>query len=209
MGSATTAWTLPPTWPIPREWDGGRCFVLCTGESLKKQQHLVPQLPGHVIAVKHAVLVRPNADVLFLSGEGCSEVARQLIPKFTGRHIIVRGKSDPSLPPAVKRVTRSKNHGALCDLPDHVSGRDAGTSAINLAYHFGATEIVLLGYDMCGGHYCRHPLPFPPEDHFRRHMEFLPQLNADAKAKGIRIVNCSPISRVTAFERAPLEEFLS
>lgn len=208
MGSAAAVWTLPPTWPVPREWDGGRCFVICTGASLTAQAHLVARLPGRIIAVKHAVLVRPNADVLFLSGEGTSEVAEKLIPAFTGTHIVVRGKSTPTLPERVKRVTRAKNHGALCELRDHVSGRDAGTSAINLAYHFGATEIVLLGYDMCGGHYCKHPLQFPPADHFRRHMEFLPQLAADAKAKGIRIVNCSPISRVTAFERAQIEEFL-
>ncbi len=199
---------LPPVWPVPRDWPDSRCFVLCTGESLKKQAHLVPKLRGRIIAVKHAVLLRPDADVLFLSGEGCAEVARQLIPVFTGTHIIVRGKSDPSLPQSVKRVTRTKDHSRLCDLPGHLMGRDAGTSAIDLAYHFGATEIIVLGMDMQGGHYCAHPLPRPPESHFKRHMEVLPLMAADAKARGIRIVNCSPTSRVECFEKQPLEMFL-
>jgi hypothetical protein len=192
---------------VPREWTG-RCFVLCTGESLKAQAHLVPRLKGRIIAVKHAVLLRPDADVLFLSGEGCAAVARELIPKFTGQYVIVRGKSDPSIPSHVKRVTRTKDHDRLCDLPDHVMGRDTGTSAIDLAYHFGATEIILMGFDMQGGHYCAHPLPRPPESHFRRHMEVLPKMAADAKARGIRIVNCSPASRVECFEKQPLEMFL-
>ncbi len=194
-------------WPVPRDWPDARCFVLCTGESLKKQAHLVPRLRGRIIAVKHAVLLRPDADVLFLSGEGCADVARQLIPVFKGTHIIVRGKSDPSLPQHVKRVTRTKDHDRLCDLPGHLMGRDAGTSAIDLAHHFGATEIIVLGMDMQGGHYCAHPLPRPPESHFKRHMEVLPLMAADAKARGIRIVNCSPTSRVECFEKQPLEAF--
>lgn len=203
-----TGWTLPPTWPVPRDWVGERCFVICTGESLKAQRHLVGQLRGRIIVVKHAVKYRPDADVLFLSGEGTADVARELIPLFKGTHVVVRGKSDPSIPPHVKRITRTKDHARLSDIPDHVAGRDSGTSAINLAALFGATEIIVLGFDMVGGHFCRHPLQFPPESHFTRHMEVLPAMAADAKAKGIRIVNCSPISRVTAFERQPLERFL-
>ena len=61
---------------------------------------------------------------------------------------------------------------------------------------------------MRGGHFCEHPLPFPPQDHFDRHTEFLGQLNEDARRKGIRIVNCSPKSAVTAFERGRLEDYL-
>jgi hypothetical protein len=209
----SSSWTPQAPWPVPREWaPGTRCFIICGGESVKKQRDLIPRLRGRVIAVKHGVYLRPNADVLFLSGEFTAEIARPLIPVFKGKYIIVRGKSDPSLPPKVKRVTRAKDHTTLCDLPDHVSGRDAGTSAINLAYHFGATEIVLLGYDMVGGRWfngeIKHYLPYPPEEHFRRHMEHLPALAEDAQRKGIRIVNCSPISRVACFERVPLEEFL-
>ncbi len=202
---------MPKTWPIPREWVGERCFVLCTGESLKAQAHLVPKLKGRFIAVKHAVMLRPDADVLFLSGEQTAEVAKMLIPMFKGTHIIVRGKSEPSLPPSVHRVTRAKDHDHIYQTPGHIRGligRDAGTSAIDLAAHFGATEIIVLGMDMQGGHFCHHPLQRPPESHFKRHMEVQPLMAADAKAKGIRIVNVSPNSRVECFERQPLEAFL-
>jgi hypothetical protein len=209
---STRGWTLPPVWSIPREWPGERCFILCGGPSLKKQRSLVPKLKGRVIAVKHGVLLRPDADVLFLSGEQTAEIAGPLIPHFRGKYMIVRGKSCPELPASVKRITRTKDHSKVCDLPTHVAGRDAGTSAINIAYHFGATEIILLGYDMTGGRWfngeIKHYMPFPPQEHFDRHMEVLPPFAADLKAKGIRVVNCSPISKVTCFERASIEEFL-
>lgn len=210
--SRPDGWILPPVWSVPREWPGERCFIICGGESIRQQRKLIPKLQGRVIAIKEGVLVRPNADVLFLGGERTPEIALPLIPKFTGQYMVVRGKSDPQLPATVKRVTRTKDHTRLCDLPTHVCGYDSGTSAINMAYHFGATEIVLLGYDMTGGRWFTgewpHPLPHIPEEHFRRHMVPLTSINADARAKGIRIVNCSPITRVTAFERQPLEAFL-
>lgn len=209
--SATMAapYVLPEAWHVPREWASGtRCFILCSGESIGPQKRLIQRLQGRFIAVKHGVYLRPDADVLFLSGEGSPAIALSLFPYFRGTHIVVRGKHDPAFPATVKRVTRTKDHATLCELTDHVSGYDSGTSAINLAYHFGATEIVLLGYDMTGGHFCKHPLQNPPADHFRRHMSVLHELNQDARVKGIRIVNCSPTTAVTAFEKQPLEAFL-
>ena len=205
-----SGWLPPPVWSVPREWPGERCFILCSGESIKAQAGTIAKLRGRFIAVKHGVYLRPNADVLFLSGERTAEIAAPLIPMFTGKYIIVRGKSCPELPDTVKRVTRTKDHSTLSELraPAHVGGYDSGTSAIHLASLFGATEIILCGFDMQGGHFCEHPLQYPPEEHFRRHMLPLAALDQDAKAKGVRIVNCSPTSRVTAFERRPLESFL-
>jgi hypothetical protein len=205
--TSLATWTQPQTWPVPREWHNARCFVLCSGESIGPQRDTIRRLSGRFIAVKHGVYLRPDSDVLFLSGDGPS-MSMPLIKTFTGRHIVVRSKSFEEFPETVKRITRTKVHGALCELRDHVAGYDCGTSAINLAYHFGATEIVLLGYDMAGGHFCKHPLQNPPQDHFTQHMKPLAELNADANAKGIRIVNASPISAVTAFEKQPLEAFL-
>lgn len=214
MTAVAPVWTPPTPWPVPREWPGGVCLIVCSGESAGVKAAAIRQFRGRVIAVKHGVLLRPDADVFFMSGEMTSTIARELLPKWTpigqpGHYAIVRGRSTPDLPEIFKRVTRSKIHGELCDRPDHVSGRDTGTSAINLAYLFGATTILLVGYDMAGGHFCPHPLQNPPADHFVRHTEFLHQLDADAKRKGIRIVNCGDAkSRVTAFERQPLEAFL-
>lgn len=204
-----------PMWTVPKDWLGERCFIICGGESIRAQRHLIPSLKGRVIAVKEGVLLRPDADVLFIAGE--PQIEMRLLPKFHGTHVVMRRGKEAEIPDYVKRVARAKDHEHLCDLPNHVCGFDSGTSAINLAYHFGASEVVLLGYDMTGGRwFCDangrgewpHPMPRIPEQHFRRHKGPLNAFNADAKAKGLRIVNCSPISTVDAFERQPLEAFL-
>lgn len=201
--------TYPPTWAIPQEWAPDEpCFVLCSGESIGKQADVIKRLKGRFIAVKHGVLLRPDADVLFMPGECWDSIVFPLLKKFTGTHTIIRSKWHQDLPASVRRVTRSKDHEHLCELRDHVCGYDSGTSAINLAYHFGARTIVLLGYDMTGGHFCKHPLQNPPSSHFREHVRPLKALNEDARRKGVRIVNCSPTSAVTAFEKQTLEAFL-
>jgi hypothetical protein len=201
-----------PHWSIPREWAGERCFIICGGPSVNAQRHLIPQLKGRVIAVKQSVLLRPDADLFWIGGEGMEQLVMPLVPKFTGQYIAVRGKSCPSMGTTVHRLGRTKDHTKLPDMPTHVGGYDTGTSAISIAYHFGASEVVLLGYDMKGGRWfndeIKHPMPFPPQSQFDGHMAPLAGLAADCKAKGLRVVNCSPDSAVKAFEKQPLEAFL-
>lgn len=210
--NATAVWTAPPIWSAPKAWTGERCFVVCGGESVLAQRELVPRLEGRMIVVKHGVLLKPDADVIFFAGERPAEIAPPLLKAFRGDHIVVRGRGHQVFPDHAKRIGRTDTHEVWSDDPTKVTGYDAGTSAISLAILFGATEIVVLGYDMAGGRWFNgeidHYLPNPPESDFQRHMSTLPSLAADAAAKGIRIVNVSPTSRVSAFERQPLEAFL-
>lgn len=210
--TAAVRYVVPAPWPIPREWPGERCFILCNGESVRAQRHLIPRLRGRVIAIKEAVRLRPDADVLFVAAEKRVDIVPGLLPLFRGRYVIARNKVPASYPEYVKRVSRTKDHTRLCDLPDHVCGYDCGTSAINVAWHFGAAEVVLLGMDMTGDRWCngefRHPMPHIPPRHHALHASVLPDIAKDAEARGLRIVNCSPTSAVTCFERRPLEDFL-
>lgn len=212
MTAGTASWVAPPIWSVPREWAGDRCFVLCGGESLKAQRHLVPKLQGRIIAVKEGVYLRPDADVLFFAGEFPAQIAPPLLKRFAGTYMVVRGKGHPVFPEDVKRVGRTATHTHWSTDPTMVAGFDAGTSAINLAILFGATEIILLGYDMGGGRWFTgehpHPVPVIPLWRHRQHLVPLPSLAADARAKGIRIVNCSPISNAGLFPYQPLEAFL-
>jgi hypothetical protein len=203
--------TVAP-WSIPKEWVGSRCFILCNGESVRAQRHLIPQLKGRIIAIKEAVRLRPDADVLFVAAETKGDIVPSLLPLFKGQYVIARNKLPKGYPAYVKRVSRTKDHTHLCDKPDHVCGYDCGTSAINVAYHFGASEIILLGMDMRGDRWCNgefaHPMPHIPFAHHRLHSSILPGIARDAKTKGLRIVNCSPISAVECFERRSIDEFV-
>lgn len=198
-------------WSVPREWIGERCFILCGGSTLKAQRHLVPQLQGRIIAVKQSVLLRPDADVMFVSGKDDPAVCKNLFPKFKGQYLIARS-AYVGMPPYTKTLCRTKQAYRLSHDSTHLAGLDGGTSAINLAYLFGATEIVMLGYDMRGGRWFNgelpHHLPFPPQEHFDRHLDAIKGIAKDLTEAGVKVWNCSPKSKVRDFEAAPLERFL-
>lgn len=88
-------------------------------------------------------------------------------------------------------------------------GRNSGYQAINLAYHFGARRIVLLGYDMQGGHWFgEHPAEFKAHNDFA---EFIPQfdaLAADLEHEGVEVVNCSRSTALDCFSRSTIEQVL-
>src|SRR5687767_7117283 len=99
--SVEVAVTDRDMWSVPLEWPGERVFVICSGESVSSQTEQIRRLKGRFIAVKHGVLLRPDADVLFLSGERSPDIGLSLIPKFRGRYIVSRSRSNPAFPDTV------------------------------------------------------------------------------------------------------------
>lgn len=93
------------------------------------------------------------------------------------------------------------------------TGRNSGFQAINLASLAGATLAILLGFDCSdspakthwhGGH--PRETPYNAWSQFRRH--FTAAQNAIA-ASGLRVVNCSPKTAITAFDCMSLEKALA
>jgi hypothetical protein len=89
------------------------------------------------------------------------------------------------------------------------SGRNGGYQAINLAFHFGARQIILLGYDMqrTGGQKHWH------EDYDdiqltngepSRWVNYFPQLAADLERAGVEVVNCTRQTALDCFPKSTL-----
>lgn len=110
----------------------------------------------------------------------------------------------------------SRDGAGLCRDPFAIyEGLNSGYQAINLAYHFGARRIVLLGYDMgATGNthwFGEHPTDISSCAGARSFDLFLarfPALAADLEAAGVDVVNCTPRTALTAFRRAELVDVL-
>lgn len=102
--------------------------------------------------------------------------------------------------------------------------KSSGGSAIDLAAHFGATCIVLLGFDMqlIEGKFNWHNDHHPSEgmkarrlrrakegDLFERHLACFDMVHRHAEERGITIINCTPGSLIHQFPIMTLEEFLN
>ncbi len=93
-------------------------------------------------------------------------------------------------------------------------GGNSGFQAINLAAQFGAKRIALIGYDMrldLGIHWHgRHPqgLNNPSEHNIARWRRSVDAAAPVLDALGIEVINCSPVSALTAYPKMTLSEAL-
>ena len=109
---------------------------------------------------------------------------------------------------------------ALCREPSTVAhGNNSGYAAINLAWHLGASEIVLLGYDMRPGEvlgqdrngnnvhqihwHDNHPVPTRPTV-FEKMKGYFPPLAQELENEGVKVWNATPGSALECFERISL-----
>ena len=97
---------------------------------------------------------------------------------------------------------------------DHIcTGLNSGYQAISLAVLFGATRILLLGFDFQHTNgkthwHGDHPKGLGNGGQFPRWIHAMNRLSIDAKARGIYIINCSRKTALTCFARATIEEAL-
>lgn len=204
---------MRPAW-MPN-WRGQTCFILGGGPSLRGFDAEILRGRGPVIGINEAGLtMAPWCDVLFWADRQWLEWNGSRLHLHTGalkvhRHI---GRVD-----GARRI--GFRSGRLWPLANAVGGHDSGSSCINLAWHFRAARIVLLGFDC-------HDLPVsrwqegnwhsahkkaPPEG--QRANKFLPahrMIAADLGRRGRAdmVINATPGSALDCWPIMPLDEIL-
>lgn len=109
--------------------------------------------------------------------------------------------------------------GLSLDVGEIHGGSHSGYQAINLAHHFGARRILLVGYDMHGTHFFgKHPefvadkrtgLRNTAPETFEAFLERYRELSAAANKTGLQIVNCTPASAIKFFPMMSLDQALT
>lgn len=95
-------------------------------------------------------------------------------------------------------------------------GGNSGYQLVNLVVNWGAAELILLGYDMTPGargqlhHHAPHggDLHNPTILNLRDWTQRFIDAGVELRDRGIRVINCSPRTAITCFERLPLVEAL-
>lgn len=201
-----------PWWP---DWRGQACAIIASGPSTKAAN--VAQLHGRlkVLAIKQNVDLCPLADVVY----GCDRPwwdHRRGLPDFKGLKIAF----DPGVNyPGVHkiRIRDKKLDDIIVDEPGVVgAGGNSGFQALNLAVQFGASRILLVGFDMTdrsGPHwYGRNNWPKsnnPSESNFRRWRGAFAKASITLATMGIEVVNASPISEIKTFKQMTVEQALA
>jgi hypothetical protein len=215
---------------IDPRWAGGSCIVAAPGPSLTPEViHKVRFArwlnDWRVIVVNDAYKALPHADVLYAVDNGWWQIHGQC-QGFTGekwaaheqdpnpREIHGNDKRELAQRFGINLVRGLDGDEFSFDPAVIRYGQNSGFQAINLALLFGATRIVLVGFDMrhVGGksHYFGdHPreLRTASDDVYRK---FAPRFARAAAAlpKTVSIVNATPESALTCFKMESLDDAL-
>ncbi|MEO3387329.1 hypothetical protein [Mesorhizobium sp. CAU 1741] len=196
------------------DWTGETCIIVASGPSASGVDLEPARGKVKCIAVNSSWKLAPWADALYAcdfkwweENNGC--------PEFKGLKM--------SISPRARNADWGIRYVKCLRGDDRINlgpagtigwGGNSGFGALNLAAHFGATKIILVGYDMnikAGTHWHGdHPLPLsnPKLSTIGRWRR---AIDAGAKvlaANSIKVINCSAISSLTAYPKMTLTEAL-
>lgn len=189
-----------------------RWFCLGTGPSLTADDVLLTRWRGQTIAVNDAYRIAPWAEILYACDKRWWDYHIQSVrDRFRGRLVTIDDAA--AVEHGLERWRSVDESGLSRERGLLHQGCNSGYQAINLAYLLGATEIILLGYDMGPAatgethFFGDHPGPLrvkSPFDLFRSRFETI-----HPNEYGIRIINCSRRTALTCFETMSLGSALS
>ena len=196
-------------------WTGQTVVCMAPGPSLTATDAEWCRGKARVIVINDAWRLAPWADVLYSSDRQWFPKHRG-VPTFQGMKVAL--ETEPRGWDTAYGIVPLKYTGqyGLERSPDGlIAGSHSGYAAINLAVHFGARRIVLLGYDMqlgAGGkpHFfgAHVGMNNPTEALFSIFRQSLTHLVSPLKELGIDIVNCTRETALTMFPRMSLERVL-
>lgn len=194
---------------VPRLWPGQTVAILASGPSLAPADIALVIAAGlPILAIKEAQRLAPAADVLYACD---AKWWRHFGPSLAGYHGF-RYALEPT--PYAQQLRNSGFTGLELDPTALRTGKNSGYQAVNLAVHFGAARIILLGFDMqpgkTGDHFFgAHTYPGAVEPRYLDFRELFQTIVEPLKAAGVEVLNATPGSALEAFPRVSIEEALA
>jgi hypothetical protein len=201
-----------PAW-FP-DWRGQRACIVASGPSAAACDLEAARGKARVCAVNESWRLAPWADALY-GADGAWWERNKGVPAFTGLKV-TQDSNAAAKYPGLMRVKMSEVHRILVGEPGTIGyGGNSGFQALNLVVQWDATEIALVGFDMSvakgvhwhGKHAAPANNPGPSNTAWWR--QRLDDAAPGLAARGVRVVNCSPHSALTAYEKIPLGEWLA
>jgi hypothetical protein len=196
---------------VPKLWPGGTVVCMASGPSLTQEDadYCRGKADG-VIVVNTTYQRAPWADVLIASDvrwwnwhKGAKDFGG--LKYATSKHVRWSG---------VHVLKNTGPNGLETEPTGLRHGLNTGYRAVNLAYHFGASRILLLGYDMkrdMGPGRLEHwhgDHPVPSRSAYPVFVKHFRSIAEPLKAAGIEVLNCTPGSALDCVPVADLRSVL-
>ena len=205
-------WLVTTTVPsVPLLCPGGTVAIFASGPSLTVEDvEYCRDKVDASIAVNDSYKLAPWATALYAADESWWHVQKGAL-SFTGLRYSVQ---QHAVPWGVTVLKRTGDVGLEVDPKGLRTGKNSAYQAVNLAVHFGATRIVLLGVDMKLGPkgkrhwFGTHPRGLNDRTDFGDFIEAFQTIVEPLKQIGVSVFNCSPDSALDCFPKRPLREVL-
>lgn len=199
---------------VQRLWPGETVVCIASGPSLTKEDVEHVKGKARVIVVNDNHRLAPWADVLYSSDQHWYRHYKG-VPEFKQCKFGIQPlRPKPEWGISVLRNTGDR--GIELSPSGLKTGRNSGAAAVNLAVHFGAARIVLLGYDMgrCGKQLGRHwfgehPRAIRQGAPYHTFIGMFATMVEPLKKLGVDVINCSRETNLQCFPRRPLREVLA
>jgi hypothetical protein len=191
------------------DWTDQTCAVLASGPSLTAAQcEIVRTAKVKSITTNSTAFLAPWADVFYACDFQFFKVYH---PKLDKARCWTQDRTSAERY-GLNFIRQSARPGL--GLKEVQVNGNSGFGAINLAFLFGCRKIVLLGFDMQPGphgkkhHHVDHPAPLVQHLAFGEWLHKSQVLARDLKAAGCVVLNATPGSALTVFDKVSLEEAL-
>ena len=190
---------------VERLWPGETFVCIGTGPSLTQAQVDACAGRARVIVINNAYTYAPWADVMYACDRKFWNwpVGLKAAAEFGG----LKYSLQDGVPAGVQVLKNLGKDGLSRDPAGLKTGHNSGYQAINLAVLLGARRVILLGYDMHGGHcFGQHPDKSGPP--FALCLAAFPTLVEPLRQAGVSVINCTPGSALLCFPMASLADAL-
>ena len=206
-------------WNVSKTWANETVVLVGGGPSARDVDLSVVRGKARVIAVNNAWELAPWCDVLFFADSRWWRWYGEKIPlDFSGR-IITVAKGHPGCPRFLRmrrdyaEVMEHKQVPKLARSTNALWGNDSGMMAINLAFHFGASRLILIGYDMDfkagqSHWFGDHPTPSHLEHYVNQFAPTYQPIVREMGTLGIEVLRATP-SRLDFIPQMPLMDALA
>lgn len=170
----------------------------------------------NVMTVNNTWQLAPWAQVMYAGDNGWWDRYGTEAAAFAGEKWT---RDEPAAMRYRLHLVRKREGKGLCKERGFIHlGGNSGFQAVNLAWHFGARRIVLLGFDMHrqnGGHWHGEhhdirgrPMVSAPKSHISVWRTEFEAMAHDLRHDGVRVVNATEGTALTCFPRMPLAKAL-
>lgn len=194
-------------WTVPKICPGGTVACLASGPSLTPDDVEAVRGLDAVIVVNTTYQLAPWATGLYAADAAWWNWHKGA--DFSGLKYSV---SPQAAVWGVKVLRNTGPHGLELQPDGLRTGMNSGYQAINLAVHFGAARILLLGYDMQVGQrrekhwHADHPNKVDAD--YRKFLGAFQTIVAPLHAAGVEVLNCTRRTALTCFPLVPLADAL-